>query len=290
MSADPTGRGARGDRRRCAVLGSPIGHSLSPVLHRAAYAALGLDWSYDAHDVTEQQLDGFVAGLAPEYRGLSVTMPLKSAVIPLCSSVSDAARLVGSVNTVLLEPDGSRAGHNTDVSGLVAALSEYGVASARTAVIVGSGATAASALAAMAELGVTRVAVLARTPARAAGLVELGPKVGVDVTCGPLDQAGQLGAVDVLVSTIPASAQAGHAENLASLAPTVHDVTYHPVSTPLLAAATAAGGTAVPGFALLLHQAAVQVELMTGCAVAPVEAMRAAGLAALRARASPGSP
>jgi shikimate dehydrogenase len=262
------------------VLGSPIGHSLSPVLHRAAYDALGLDWSYDAYDVREETLGDFVAGLPSEYRGLSVTMPLKSAVIPLCTSVTETARLVGSVNTVLLEPDGSRAGDNTDVPGMVAALAEFGMTDATSAVIVGAGSTAASALAAMARLGASHVVVLARTPEKAARLMSIGATVGAEVVVEPLGAARQVASADVLVSTIPAEAQASDAGPLAGVAPVVLDVIYHPSRTPLLAAVAEAGGTAVPGMALLLHQAARQVELMTGCA-APLEAMRAAGLTSL---------
>jgi shikimate dehydrogenase len=290
------GAGGRGDGRtgrRCAVLGSPIRHSLSPVLHRAAYDALGLDWSYDAYDVTEASLGGFIAGLTPEYRGLSITMPLKAAVIPLCSRVSDTARLVGSVNTVLCEPDGSRAGDNTDVAGLVAALHEHDVGRIDSAVIVGTGSTAAAALAAVVRLGATRVVVLARSPAKAARVVEIGGRfdAGVTVAVAPLGRLAEAASGDVLVSTIPAAAQTAHAAALAALAPVVLDVTYHPASTPLLAAAGATGRVAVPGFSMLVHQAARQVELMTGCPEAPIDAMRTAGLAALEVRASqPGSP
>jgi shikimate dehydrogenase len=271
--------------RRCAVLGSPIGHSLSPVLHRAAYDALELDWSYDAFDVTEETLSGFVAGLTPDYRGLSITMPLKAAAIPLCSHVSDVGQLVGSVNTVLLEADGSRFGDNTDVAGLVAALNEHGVDRIDSAVIVGTGSTAASALAAVVGLGATRIVVLARTPVKAARLVEIGDRFGseVKVAAAPLGRAAEAASGDVLVSTIPAAAQAAHAGALAGLAPVVLDVTYHPANTPLVAAATAAGSIVVPGFSMLVHQAARQVELMTGCPEAPIDAMRTAGLAALAA-------
>lgn len=109
-------------RRRAAVLGSPIGHSLSPVLHRAAYAALGLDWSYEAIDVDEAGLAGFLDGLDESWAGLSLTMPLKRTVIPLLHGLSPTAAAVDAVNTVLLHGDGRRIGDNTDVAGMVAAL------------------------------------------------------------------------------------------------------------------------------------------------------------------------
>jgi shikimate dehydrogenase len=271
------------------VLGSPIAHSLSPALHRAAYAELGLDWEYDAYDVSEAELPGFVATLAPDVRGLSLTMPLKTAVIPLCDAVSRTGALLGSVNTLLIEPDQTRSGHNTDVPGLVAALHEAGVDGVRCAVLVGAGATAASALAAVAALGASSAEVLARNVARAARLVDVGDRLGVTVEVRHLDevrppQARTPAMVDLLVSTIPAAAQVPYAVALARRAEIVVDAIYDPARTPLLAAGEEAGARLVPGFALLLHQAARQVELMTGCEAAPLEAMRAAGLAALAAR------
>ncbi|MGB8652666.1 MAG: shikimate dehydrogenase, partial [Mycobacteriales bacterium] len=137
---------------RAAVLGSPIGHSLSPVLHRAAYAALGLqDWTYDAIEVLPEGLASFLDGLGPEWAGLSLTMPLKQAVLPLLTSASELVGITGAANTVVLR-DGERVGHNTDVEGMVAALREAGVASCDRAAVIGAGATAASALAALHEL------------------------------------------------------------------------------------------------------------------------------------------
>ncbi|MGW1148223.1 shikimate dehydrogenase, partial [Streptomyces sp. NPDC002454] len=131
------------DRTRAAVLGSPIAHSLSPVLHRAAYAELGLDaWSYDRFEVDEAALPDFLAGLGPQWAGLSLTMPLKRAVIPLLDEVSDTAAAVEAVNTVVLTEDGRRTGDNTDVPGMVAALRERGVETVDSAAVLGAGATA----------------------------------------------------------------------------------------------------------------------------------------------------
>lgn len=278
MSAD----GDSGRGRRCAVLGSPIAHSLSPVLHRAAYAELGLDWTYDAYEVTEVELAGFVAGLSAEWRGLSLTRPLKTAALPLCDTVDASGTLVGSINTLLIEADETRSGHNTDVAGVVAALRESHVDRVTSTAVVGAGATAASALAALAELGASSAVVLARDVGRAESrLLGLGARLGTHVEVRHLDEAASVAPVDVLVSTIPAAAQSPYSAPLAGLAGVVLDVVYDPPTTPLLTAAASAGRRPVPGFALLLHQAARQVELMTGCAAVPVEAMRAAGLAAL---------
>ncbi|MGH3472325.1 MAG: shikimate dehydrogenase family protein, partial [Nocardioidaceae bacterium] len=146
-------------RRVCGVLGSPIAHSLSPALHLAAYRALGLDWDYEAHDVDVDRLAGFVRGLSAQWRGLSLTMPLKQAAVGLCDEVEPPGRLLRSVNTLVLDDSGSRIGHNTDVSGFVTALVAAGAGELTSAVVVGAGATARSALAALAELGSHRVVV-----------------------------------------------------------------------------------------------------------------------------------
>ena len=138
--------------RRCAVLGSPIAHSLSPVLHRAAYAQLGLGWEYAAHEVTEDSLGSFLDGLGPQWRGLSLTMPLKRAVVPMLDEASELVKVSGAANTVLLE-DRRRIGHNTDVPGAVAALTERHQGPWRSAIVLGGGATATSVLLALTDLG-----------------------------------------------------------------------------------------------------------------------------------------
>lgn len=285
LTAGPPAGSAAGSPR-CAVLGSPIGHSQSPVLHRAAYQALGLDWRYDAYEVDPGALAGFVTGLGPEWRGLSLTSPLKLAAVDLCDSVSEPARGLGVVNTMLLGP-GRREGHNTDVAGIAAALRAAGVSSLRRVLVIGSGATARSALAAAAELGAREATVLARNPERAAALEALGGPFDVAVTVRQLDSLADVGRADLVVSTVPAEAQRALAAELGAAAPTVLDVTYHPRHTPLLMAAAASGARIVGGFEVLLYQAAGQVELMTGVPAAPLEQMRAAGLAALGNPAAP---
>jgi shikimate dehydrogenase len=262
---------------RAAVLGSPVAHSLSPVLHRAAYAALGLDWTYDALEVTAEGLPAFVAGLDASWAGLSLTMPLKQAVLPLLDSRSTLVERTGSANTVVLR-DGRREGHNTDVHGIVAALREAGVGHVDRAAVLGAGATAASALAALHDLGAHQVRVLARSPQRARGLEPVAAALGITLRYGelhPLELEDRW--PQVVVSTLPG----GAADELAALSdpggdvPPLLDVVYAPWPTALAGAYARAGGVVVAGTAMLLHQAAAQVTLMTG-AEAPMEQMRAA--------------
>lgn len=261
-------------RRRCAVLGSPIGHSLSPALHRAAYAELGLDWEYDAIEVDEDGLSAFLDGLDASWAGLSLTMPLKRAVMPLLDEVSDRAVQAGAANTVVL--DGARrVGHNTDVPGAVAAITGRYDGPLGSATVLGGGATATSVLLALADLGCRSATLLVRDPSRAGETLEAvarhprAPRVDVR----PLDEPGEPG--DVLVSTIPAAAQTPALVALAERAGVVFEVVYDPWPTPLAATARRHGRPLVSGVDLLVHQAAFQVELMTGLP-APLAAMRAA--------------
>jgi shikimate dehydrogenase len=278
---------ASGSPVRCAVLGSPIAHSLSPVLHRAAYDVLGLDWVYEAHDVTADRLPGFLDGLDASWRGLSLTMPLKRAVLPLLDETGPAAELSGAVNTVLLH-EGRRTGHNTDIPGAVAALRERYDGPLERAVILGGGATATSTLLALADLGCRHVTLLVRAAARAEDTVLVAarhpsrPRVEVR-HLGPEPPGVDL-PVDVVVSTIPAAAQTPGVVAVADAARVVFDVVYDPWPTPLAVQARREGQVLVGGLDLLVHQAVVQVELMTGSSTAPLAAMRAAGERALAAR------
>jgi shikimate dehydrogenase len=252
---------------RAAVLGSPIGHSLSPLLHRAAYAALGLDWTYDAVEVVPDGLAGFLDGLGPEWAGLSLTMPLKAAVLPLLDDVTPLARDVAAANTVVLR-DGRRSGHNTDVHGIVAALAEAGVTSVARAVVLGGGATARSALAALAALGETAPTLVVRS--EPVDTLAAAERLGVRPTVVGFSPDVLVGC-DVLVSTLPSGAADVWAPHVAGV-PVLLDVVYEPWPTPLAAACP---GVVVGGGQMLLHQAAAQVELMTG-RPAPLEQMRRA--------------
>jgi shikimate dehydrogenase len=268
-------------QRRAAVLGHPIAHSLSPALHRAAYLALGLDWTYDAIDVAEPELTAFLAGLGPEWVGLSLTMPLKTAVLPLLSVRTSSALLTGCANTVVLGADGSE-GSNTDVAGIVDAVRELrlgAVGRLHTATILGAGATARSAIAALDPLDVREVVVVARRPERADDLRLLAEAVGVTLRVTGWDRAENHLGADLVISTVPAgvadplaTAVAGSSvRNLELLL----DVVYAPWPSNLVTAWRERGGSVVPGQLMLLHQAAHQVRLMTG-RVAPLDVMREA--------------
>ncbi|GAA3833357.1 shikimate dehydrogenase [Sphaerisporangium flaviroseum] len=262
--------------RRAAVLGSPIAHSLSPCLHRAAYEALGLrGWRYDAIECDADALEGLLSGMGPEWAGLSLTMPLKRAVLPLLDTVADLAVEVGGVNTVVFR-DGARHGENTDVHGIVQALAESGVMAPRSATVLGAGATAGSSLAALRELGLSEATLVARDPWRARETAEVAERLGMTLGVHTFDKLDTVLDVDLVISTLPSGAADAHAEALAGV-PAVLDVIYAPWPTPLARAVRAAGGTVVGGFAMLLHQAVRQVELYTGRAGVPVEVVRAAG-------------
>lgn len=259
--------------RKAAVLGSPIVHSLSPALHRAAYRALGLDWSYQALEVQAGQLSGFVAGLDRTWVGLSLTMPLKEAVLELARVVDPVARVTNSANTLLL-PD--RHALNTDVDGLVTALRRAGLAESAgfAGTVIGAGATARSAIAALHGLGAAEVHLLARRPAAAGPARHTAESLGIRLHVRPLTEVTLLSA-PLVISTIPA----GAADLLAGALPAspgmLLDVVYAPWPTPLARAWRAGGGQIVSGLEMLLGQAERQVELMTG-RPAPTEAMRAA--------------
>jgi shikimate dehydrogenase len=268
---------------KAAVLGSPIAHSLSPVLHRAAYRALRLaDWSYQAIECDEARLPGLLGQCGPQWAGLSLTMPLKRAVLPLLDEVEPLATEVGAANTVVFA-GGRRYGHNTDVPGMISALADAGVAGGLGEVLIlGAGATACSALAAVRGLGGKAVTVAVRDQAKARDLAAAADRLAVEARLVDFENPG-IAIPDLLISTVPAGAADIFAKRLArpTLRPRlILDVVYHPWPTRLAEAAHDAGVAVVGGFALLLYQAAGQVTLMTG-KPPPVAAMRAAGLAAL---------
>ncbi|MEE1836906.1 shikimate dehydrogenase [Streptomyces sp. SP17KL33] len=272
-------------KNRAAVLGSPIAHSLSPVLHRAAYAELGLtDWSYDRFEVDEEALSGFVEQLGPEWAGLSLTMPLKRAVIPLLDEISETATSVEAVNTLVFTEDGRRVGDNTDIPGMVAALRERGIEQVESAAILGAGATASSALAALARICTGEVVAYVRSEARAAEMRQWGERLDVEVRTADWAEAERGLSAPLVIATTPA----GATDTLSGAVPerptTLFDVLYHPWPTELAARWSAYGGAVVSGLDLLVHQAVLQVEQMTGCKTAPVAAMRTAGERALAER------
>lgn len=277
----PVTRSPYGDRRRAAVLGSPIAHSKSPAVHLAAYRALGLDdWTYDRIECTADRLPEIVSGAAPEFVGFSVTMPNKLAALDFATERTERAELVGSANT-LVRIDGGWRADCTDIDGMTGALAELGVdadlaaGAAPDAVVAGAGGTALPTVMALAEVGVSTISVVARDAGRAASVLELCERLGIAGEVVPFDAGTSLEnrcrAASVVVSTVPAPAAETLAPAIAH-ARKVVDVIYDPWPTPLAATVEAAGGVVVGGLVMLLNQAFRQVELFTGLP-APREAM-----------------
>lgn len=301
-------------RHRAAVIGQPVAHSLSPVLHRAAYEDLGLeDWEYLSREVAPGELEellarlGAPAGEAPTWEGLSVTMPHKQRLLTLVDIVDPLAQTVGAANTVVAQRSGTGpallAAFNTDVAGIVGALRETAgpaAAGGGTAFVLGSGATACSALAALTELGARRIVVAARHHAGPGRALAAAHRMGLEIealTWRPQEEAScrevaqALAGAQLAVSTLPAGAADALVPALRRVAgsrsaleqATLLDVVYDPWPTALAAAWQEAGGVAAPGWLMLLHQAVPQVRLMTGH-LPDAQVMRRAVLQALSAR------
>lgn len=269
-----------------AVVGWPIGHSRSPAIHRAGYAALGLtDWSYDARECREGMLAGLLATAEPDLLGLSVTMPLKREALTLATETSELARHIGAANTLVrIDPEPLRRGevggwyaHNTDVAGITGALRGAGVDDARGTIVLGAGGTAQAVLAALRDLGEPEPVVLVREPARALALKETAFRLGLR----PQVRRGLGRRVDpaiyrapLVISTLPKGAADPFADGDWT-AGVLFDVIYDPWPSPLADAAGRAGRTVLGGLDMLLHQAVGQFELFTG-RDAPLDAMRAA--------------
>jgi shikimate dehydrogenase len=269
--------------RRAAVLGSPVKHSLSPVLHEAAYQALNLHgWHYDKIECDEPGLPRLVDSMGPEWAGLSLTMPLKRVALTVADEVSPLAAAIGAANTLVFSPAGPATGRradNTDVAGMFSALQETGLARVEQAVILGAGGTAQSALAAVRELGHLTPVVLVRNLARTGELRETAERLGMRpaISGGLFEQP--LPAADLVISTLPGGAADPLSSTRWQPGTTVLDVVYAPWPTPFAGSAQAAGCPVVSGLTVLLYQAVAQVELMTGHP-GPVEAMRTALAAA----------
>lgn len=283
-----------GPTRHCAVWGSPVEHSLSPVLHRAAYAALGLtDWDYGRREVDAPGFAAAFSALDDTWRGLSLTMPLKEVALRAADAVAPLATATGAANTLVRgTEDPSRwTAHNTDVHGVATALRLAGAERCSGVLVVGSGATARSALAAVSAPGV-RVVFMVRGDVRPATLAQ-AREAGLHVDVVPMGEWGPAAEVDAVVSTVPPESVPG-LERLPAASPSATsgrvpvllDVVYGAGETPLQRAGRERGWSVAEGTDMLLHQATEQVRLMTG-RDAPVEAMATALRAALAARAAP---
>lgn len=257
-------------RTRLAVLGSPIAHSKSPAIHRAAFRVLGLDWEYGIAEVTGDGLPDYLAGLDDHWRGLSLTMPLKRDVLPRLDGREPLVDVVGGANTVRLTDEGLY-GANTDVLGVEQAFREAGVNELGLVHILGSGATAAAVIAGVARLGSSHVLVRARTPAHAQPLLEVGKAVGVEVVVRPIGVEDRALIVpDAVVSTLPGGAEHGLAfPDAVRSGAVLFDVAYDPWPSPL---ARVWSAKVISGLDLLIHQAVGQLRFwLHGASAHPLD-------------------
>jgi len=274
--------------RRAGVLGRPIGHSLSPVIHNAGYAAAGLSgWAYTAHECGADELAAFVGGLGDDWAGLSLTMPLKEAALDVADEVAPVAAAVGAANTLVRLPDRTWRAENTDAPGMVDALLAAGVSTVDHVAVLGAGGTARAALAAARDIGAPAVTVYARRPEAVAELDPVADDLGITLIGADWADVAAATRAAVVVSTVPRGVADPLADTLAWRAGCVlFDAVYDPWPTPLAAAAQRAGCPTVSGLDLLLAQAVRQFELFTGVD-APLGAMRTALAEAAAARVQP---
>lgn len=249
---------------RLAVLGSPVAHSLSPKLHSAAYRQLGLDWHYDRIEMTGAELPGFIATLDSHWRGLSLTMPVKQDILHLLDGQDELVRLTGACNTVV-NSEGHLDGFNTDIYGIEAAFTTAGIDRLTHAVILGAGATAASAVVAAKRLGADKVTIMARNPDRAGRVAAVGAALGVDLEVVRLGLALD-GRPDAVMSTLPNGASIAPEQLGADLrqGAVLFDVAYDPWPSSLGRVWSESGGQVISGFEMLLHQAVMQVRIFAG--------------------------
>lgn len=238
---------------KLAVLGSPISHSMSPTIHQAAYAELGLDWTYERFECTENELEPFLQTRTPEWIGFSCTMPLKEAAHRLSSRHDPVALESGVVNTLVREGE-SWFGANTDVGGLQMALEERALNLSQV-VILGAGATAVSAILAARAGGAETIEVRARRPEAAQHLADQ-----YGVAWGKLGESDGVNPTTV-ISTLPG--EAGHSLDLPESYPqaALFDVAYNPWPSPLTTYWAERGGEAYPGIDMLIFQAVLQIRL-----------------------------
>ena len=273
------------DTRLVGVIGSPIAHSLSPLLHDAAFAALGLGdtWRSLAFEVAPgQAAEALAAMRRADLRGLSVTMPHKAAVAALVDDCTEVARRLDAVNCIV-NTDGVLLGTNTDGEGFVASLARGAgfTPAGKRCLVIGAGGAARAVVLALADAGASEVAVLNRTPGRATAAAALARAVGSVVTAVVTDAhslAQAVASADLVVNATPVGMTGGAAgpwlvaPQLLHAGQVAADLVYLPRPTPWLVQAAAAGARSVDGLGMLVHQAAAQLALWTG-AVPPVEAM-----------------
>jgi len=251
---------------KAAVLGKPISHSKSPQLHRAAYRLLGVDLDYQRLELDPADAPDFAARLrAGGWAGCSVTMPLKDVFISHMDSVTDLVTTTGALNTIVVHPDGTLHGQNTDVYGIVRAFADAGIGHTGTGTILGAGNTALAAVQALHQMGAERVRFVVRDPARAGRVTALAAALGMATEVSPVRE---ISGDPVVVSTLPPSAADGWVSTLGAGTGTLLDVAYDPWPSALAAAWR---GPVINGLAMLVHQAVEQVRLFTGLDLAQEE-------------------
>lgn len=258
---------------RLAVLGSPIAHSHSPALHAAAYSVLGRDWTYSRVEVDEGRLCEYITSRDETWRGLSLTMPLKRAVLPFLTAVDTLASDLGVVNTVLFAQEGLY-GFNTDVEGIIRALAANGATRVSCVQIIGAGATAASALVAAAAMGARNVEVYARDTAKAKWLQVIADRFTVQLRICPMLSLEYSEMIPgVVVSTLPGAAAEGlRVREEMRRTSVLLDAAYDPWPSPLALAWHQVGGRVVSGIGMLIHQALIQIRIfVTGDPLMPLE-------------------
>ncbi|MDD7504823.1 MAG: shikimate dehydrogenase [Actinomycetaceae bacterium] len=270
------------------VVGHPIEHSMSPILMGAAHVGVVCN----RHDLLPGELASYVASRGSEYAGLSVTMPFKHEAFTVCDMVDGLAQNVGSINTLVFQPTGSSRmviGFNTDVAGIVNAVREVNGSERgyTKAVILGSGATASSALAALVQLKAEDITVCARTLAGPRNATTAAHRMNIDIHTAPLNKIDMaLRGADLVISTLPAHAADPWIDALDSIdfgAVTLLDVVYDPDPSDLVERVRTDGGVIVPGWLMLLHQGIMQAQLFSGKAP-NAQAMRKALIAEVERR------
>ena len=256
-----------------AVLGSPIAHSKSPVMHQAVYRHLGVPIQYDRIEVNHDQADEFIRTLSQRYGstqqlvGFSVTMPLKSALVSHMDELSDRVQRLGVLNTIVFDDTGRTRAYNTDVDGIRLALSRAGFISSGNGsmAILGAGGTATAAVAAAAEMDLDAVVLYVRNAQRAVDAMAVAKRLGLAVEVKPLQEfVNDVPSHQAVVATLPAHAADDLAADLPQTAlPPLLDVIYDPWPTSLAAAWQATGSSVASGLDMLLFQGVEQAKLFT---------------------------
>jgi len=250
--------------KQAAVLGHPVSHSKSPLLHRTAYQLLGARISYDAIDLEPSHCAEHAQRLrAEKWAGCSVTMPLKDTFLPLMDQLSTRVKQLGALNTIVVREDGSLFGENTDVDGLVHAVQDFSPGELRKAMILGSGNTSLAALQACAELGVQHVTLIVRSAHSATRAVALATELGLDSVVHEISfvdstLAQELRDTPLVFSTLPPRAADTWVPTLGPGTGILLDVAYDPWPSQI---AQHWGGQVISGLHMLVHQAVEQVRL-----------------------------